>query len=193
MARGSEIAHAENGVVMRGIRLAILVLSVGSLAAGATLERLTLEDMIQKSTAIVRGRVTGSYGALRGSVIYTHYTVQVTERWKGSQASVLDVVVPGGIAQGLRQTFSGAPKLSAGGEYVFFLWTGSSGLTNIIGLSQGVFDLKQAGKDFVASRPASAEAMLDASGRFVRDEAVQFRLTALRNRITTTLARSARK
>ena len=99
--------------------------------------------MAQVSTAIVRARVTGTYAAAQGTAeIYTHYQLQVAERWKGAEAATLDIVVPGGTANGLRQSFSGTPKLIIGREYVLFLWTGPSGRTHITGLSQGVFDLK---------------------------------------------------
>src|SRR5579875_2721629 len=61
----------------------------------ATLERLSLNDMIQKSTAIVRGTVTGSHVAQQGALIYTHYTVHVTERFKGPPRPVWILWSPG--------------------------------------------------------------------------------------------------
>lgn len=159
---------------------------LGMLLQAATLEKLGLEDMTQKSTAIVRGRVTGSYAAAQGPLIYTHYRIRVSERWKGPASASLDVVVPGGVADGLRQSFSGAPKLAAGHDYVLFLWTGPSGLTHIIGLSQGLFEVNsQSNGDLVVSRPASAEMMLDSGGRSVRDEAMTFRLLDLHRRVSS--------
>ncbi len=108
--------------------------------AGATLERLTLDDLTAKSTAIVRGKVISSYASFRGPIIYTHYEVQVCEQ-QGTSGSSLDVVVPGGTANNLRQIYSGAPQLNLGGEFGLFLWTGPSGLTQIMGLTQGLFRL----------------------------------------------------
>ena len=95
----------------------------------ATLERLSLDDMIAKSTLIVRGKVAGASAAASGPVIYTHYTVQVSERFKGQAASTIDVTVPGGTANGLRQTFAGAPTLKPGDDFLFFLYTGRDGRT----------------------------------------------------------------
>lgn len=178
---------------MRSIRLAILIALVGILAPAATLERLTLDDLILKSTGIVRGRVTGTSAALHGSVVYTHYRVQVIERWKGAGTADLDVVVAGGVAGGMRQFFPGSPKLVDGGEYVLFLWTGSSGLTNIAGLSQGILEVTRDGKDAVASRPAITDSMLDASGQIVKDEPVRMKIETLRERVSATLAQGARK
>ncbi len=155
-------------------------------AQAATLEYLSMDDMISRSTAIVRGRVTSSNARLHGPLVYTHYTIQVSEWLKGAEAAQLDIVVPGGIAGGLRQSFPGAQELAAGGDYLLFLWTGKSGLTHVIGLSQGVLGVtKDAGGEVIASRPASAEAMLDGkSGRLIADQPVRMLLRDLRARIT---------
>ncbi len=174
------------------LRLGVPALVIGFLAQAATLQRLSLDDMARKSTAVVRARVGQSYAAARGSTIYTHYRLQITDTWKGGGGTDLDVVLPGGVAGGLRQTFPGTPTLVSGKEYVLFLWTGSSGLTHIIGLSQGIFELAAgAGGQWTALRHASTELMLDASGRPVRDEALRMRLTDLRQRVRATLAEGA--
>ena len=163
-------------------------------ALSATLQRLDFDEMIEKSTAIVQGQVVSSSARFHGSVIYTHYRIRVLERWKGADAAEVDVVVPGGIANGLRQIFPGAPKLQEGREYVVFLWTGSSGLTNIIGLSQGLFDVQrdQAG-GLVALRAATTETMLDAAGRLVRDEPLRLKFEDLRGRVRSAVALGDRR
>jgi len=108
----------------------------------STLQQLTLDDMIAKSTMIVRGRVQQTTSAgFQGHMIWTHYTVQVTETLKGSPVHQLDVVVPGGSSAGIQQTYSGAPTFSANQDYVMFLWTSKSGLTQVIGLSQGLLSV----------------------------------------------------
>jgi hypothetical protein len=100
----------------------------------------------------------------------------------------MDVVVPGGGLGALRQTFSGAPKLASGSDYLLFLWRGPSGLNHVIGLSQGVFDVQRdASGEAVAFRPATSELMLDSAGQTVRDQAIRFRLKDFRARVTRTL------
>ena len=175
---------------MRGI-VAILGLSLVSLSA-ATLEYLSLEDMANKSTAIVRGRVQSCTGQFRGSVIYSHCGVAVTEQWKGASGTIVDVAVPGGSAQGLVQSFPGSPTLTVGQEYVLFLWTGKSGMTQLIGLSQGVFDLKLDSKGkTVAGRAAATERMLTASGTEIQDSPVQMTVRSLKQRVLQALAGGA--
>lgn len=168
---------------------------IGCVAAlhGATLERLTLEQMISKSTAIVRGTVTGSSAAFSGPVIYTHYTVQVSEQYKGAAGSSVDVVVPGGTVNGVRQSFSGAPALNQGEQYVLMLWTGKSGLTQVIGLTQGLFELSSATtSDPTLTRTATRELMLDAqTGQPVKDQTLTMHLSELRTRISSVLAGKA--
>ena len=159
----------------------------------ATLERLSFADLIAKSTAIVRGTVGGSYAAFRGPIIYTHYTVAVSEQMKGSSAATLDIVVPGGTANNLRQLFSGTPQLNKGDQFVFFLWTGPSGLTQIMGLTQGLFRLSSdSAGGIVATRAASTELVLDpATGRPVKDQTLVMSLGQLRSRIAGRIHRSA--
>ncbi len=162
--------------------------------AGATLEKLSLDEMVRKSTAIVRVRAEGSRTIQRGPLIYTLTRVSVIERWKGPEASSIEVAVPGGSLGALRQEFSGTPALERGAEYVLFLWTGKSGITYVIGLSQGVFELRRdADGKLVAYRPASAATMLDPStGRPVQDQALTLALSELRRRVERVMGAGAR-
>jgi hypothetical protein len=157
---------------------------------GATLERLSLDDMVEKSTSIVRAQVLGSSSRYHGQVIYTHYRVQPSEWYKGS-AGALEVSVPGGQLNGVRQEVTGAPVLAEGQEYVLFLWASPAGITHILGLTQGLFSLSgTTGSDPTVSRRPSRELMLDrATGRPVRDEHVSLKLSELRSRISGGLAR----
>jgi len=139
-----------------------------------------MDDLAGKATAIVRGRVSGSRAAFQGSTIYTHYQIDVLERWKGANGSTVDLMLPGGVAAGYRQTFSGVPQLASGKEYMLFLWTGKSGNTQLMGLSQGMFELvKDTSGQTMATRPATSEMMLDANGHPVQDRAIRMRLVDL--------------
>ncbi len=172
----------------RSWQLAIpILLCAASVIPAATLERLSMDDMVEKSTAIVRARVLSSSASFRGTpvgrsgMIYTHYTIQVLERWKGSTADRMDVAVPGGFAQGIRQMFPGTPTLQSSSEYVLFLWTSRSGLTQIIGLSQGLMSLRvDASGKSVVSRSASSEPMVDAEGRPITDRGLNMSLSEFR-------------
>jgi hypothetical protein len=167
------------------ISAALLSLATSlSPVSAATLEKLSLNNMIQKSTTIVRARVQSCAGEFRGPVIYTRCKVAVSEQWKGVSGQVVDLMIPGGVARGLSQTFSGSPKLTEGSEYVLFLWTGKSGMTQVIGLSQGVFDVPVVVKgQAVATRDATSETMVNASGVRVQDEVISMGLVQLKAKV----------
>src|SRR5262249_14757498 len=102
--------------------------------------------------------------------------------WKGFAAS--EVMVPGGIANGYRQTFPGVPQLQAGTEYVLFLWTSSAGITHLVGLSQGIFNVSQLTDGTLqVSRPQIGENMLDAKGKKVIARAVEMQLADMKSRV----------
>jgi len=149
----------------------------------ATLERLSLDDMVAKATSIVRAKVTGSQAAFSGPVIYTHYRIQVTEQLKGK--AVAEFVVPGGVANNVSQFFAGAPQFQPGDDYVFFLWTSKAGLTQVIGLTQGLFSVATDGTaDPSVTRAASNELMLDArTAQPVKDQTLVMRLSELRSHV----------
>ncbi len=162
----------------------------------ATLERLTLDDMIEKSTAIVRGRITGSHTEAKGNILYTRYQMQVAERWKGPQQASVEFLVPGGTSGRVRQVYSGAPKLVEGTEYLIFLWTSQrTHSTFVVGFTQGLFNLpKDASGVSMAVREPSSEMMLEpGTGRVVRDERIEMRLRDMSTRISNNLAGGARK
>jgi hypothetical protein len=145
--------------------------------------------MVAKSTAIIRGKAVSSYAAFSGRIIYTHYSIQVSESYKGDASGTLDVAVPGGTANNLRQAVSGAPELQPDREYVLFLWTGPSGITQIIGLTQGLFSVEaSAEKDPPVARAATRESMVGPGGQPVKDQAMTMRLSELRRRIASGLA-----
>ena len=167
-------------------------LAAGVLPA-ATLVQLSMNEMAQQATAIVRARVVSSSASFTGSTIYTHYKLQVTETWKAAQgAAPAEIMVPGGVANGYRQSFPGAPLLHAGSEYVLFLWTSQAGITHIIGLTQGLFNVAtQTNGSVQATRQPSGETMLDASGWQVEDRGLQMGLADLKAGVAQALSAAA--
>jgi hypothetical protein len=156
----------------------------------ATLERLSLDQMIIKSTAIVRGKVLNSTAGSNGPLINTYYQVQVSETLKGPARTAAVFQFPGGVLNNMRQTFAGVPQLNAGEEYVFFLWAGKSGAPQVIGLTQGLFAVAPGGAaDPVTTRSASHEVMLERStGKQVKDQVLTMHLSELRARIQYIMA-----
>lgn len=158
-------------------------------ARAAVLQAMTIEQMTAASTEIVQGSVTGSYVALSGGTIFTHYTVQVSERLKGPANPSTDVAVPGGSLNGLRQSFPGLPVLTGGQQYLLFLWQGPKSPNQPVGMGQGILQVSATGTQQMAFRPASGEMMIGANGKAVTDRAVRMKLSDLRTRVSAALAR----
>ena len=165
--------------------LAIILVTMASVGA-TTLERLSMDQMIAQSTYIVRARIQGGTGILSGRTIYTKFSLQVTEKLKGSSTANLDVLVPGGSANGLSQSVVGAPKLVANSEMVLFLWKSPKGLIHVIGMQQGAFDIQKdaLGAQFI-SRNAISDAIMLEKATLVPQNDTGFRmsLAELRSRI----------
>jgi hypothetical protein len=164
------------------------LLAVAVCSEAATLQYLPMDEMVGKSSDIVRARVVSSSAAFRGpatnaGMIYTWYKLQVIERWKGGTSAQAQVAVPGGEVAGFRQTIAGAPVLETGKEYVLFIWTSPRGLPQIIGLTQGLFDLKSdSSGNLRAHRPAISETMLDpVTRKQVVDRGISYTYGDLKN------------
>ncbi|MFN0165006.1 MAG: hypothetical protein ACKV22_01135 [Bryobacteraceae bacterium] len=164
-------------------------------AVATTITRASLDELITKSSTIVRGRITRVYGVRSGSLVNTQVQVRVLERLKGSEAQQVEVVVPGGVAGGLRQNLPGVPDLVEGAEHVFFLWTARSGRILLMGLAQGVLDVgKTASGETMVTRSAIDARFVDAgSGQAVDPEAISLRYSDFAERVRRVLAREVRK
>lgn len=171
------------------ITLGLIALGLAPVEA-TTLQLLSTDQMIAQSTAIVRVQVAGSAPVMRGRAIYTVYQFSVLETLKAAPggSSLNSVSVPGGALQGVRQMVAGAPALSAGEQYVIFLWTSPSGLTQIIGLSQGLFNVMQdSSGNQVLVRPPAAALVLSQNGSAAPASAITMTLSALRAEIQKVL------
>ena len=163
-----------------------MFLAIGLAASvhATTLQSLSTDDMVSKSTTIVHAKVVGMRTAFSGQDIFTYYQLQVIESWKSPMTQPVEVAVPGGASRGSRQTVVGAPSLSIGGEYVMFVWTSKSGLSQVLGLSQGLFNVRTSSNgDPVLVRPAITDLMLDSTGQVVNPQAITMTLSDLRAKI----------
>ncbi len=180
---------------MRVVRRSLLLILASLVpAAAATLERLSFEDLVTRSTGIVRGRAISSSASQIGSTIYTRTRFEVLERWKGAEGTQIEVFEPGGTVGRSSQSYSGVPRFEPGQEVVLFLWTGPSGRTQVTGLSQGVFQVVRGdGPDARVVRKPSGEILLAPGlGAPVRDEELVMSLGQLSARIRVVLEKNKR-
>jgi hypothetical protein len=82
----------------------------------------------------------------------------------------------------------GAPELKQGEEYVVFYWTSPTGLTQVLGLSQGLFsERSDTPGNPILMRPASTEAMVGKDGSPVVDQPLSLHLSDLRAHVRAVL------
>jgi hypothetical protein len=172
--------------VRKPVRVALCLALWLAPAWGATLELLSLQDLISKSTTIVQAQVTGSSASYSGTVIYTHYQVSVLTQWKGATQSTIDVMVPGGAAKGIHQTYAGVPQLVTGRQYVLFLWKSSQGRIYPMGFTQGVFNLlpDASGNIAAAQMPTTETILAPGTGQAVKSQPIDMPLPQLVSAIT---------
>jgi hypothetical protein len=170
--------------------LSALLFALAAPLPAATLEQMSLDDLVQKSTSIVQGRAGSSRSVQDGALIYTLHKFEVLNRWKGEAAANVEVALPGGSVGGLQQDFGGVPHLESGREYVVFLWKGPSGRTQITGFSQGLFDVvrSSAGNVIVRRKPNADLTLSPGTGKAVENAAIEMPLADLVARIRQSLA-----
>jgi hypothetical protein len=171
------------------IRPSVLLWCLASLvpAHATTVRSASLDELIQLSTSVIRGQAVACSTTLKGSLIYTHYTVQVLDQWKGPAAVQVDVQIPGGAFGGMQQSIAGAPQLTIGSQYVFFLWTAPSGANMPLGLSQGVLSVTSdtMGAITVIRPPSEALALNPAGAASASQDPMQMKLTDFANRVSS--------
>lgn len=172
---------------MRFVQLIVVLVACVPMGA-ATLEHLTIEDMAQQATAIVRGQVGEAHADRFGALVYTLHAVEVQKQWTGESIANLEVAIPGGTYQGLTYRFGGTPELAPGTEYVLFLWTGPSGRTQIVGLSQGVFKVIESPDGPQVVRNPVGGTSFVANSESAGGERIQMSLTELAARVQAALA-----
>jgi hypothetical protein len=104
------------------VGLALLAVPAGP-ARGATVLRLSFEELTGRSDAVVRGRVVGSTPKLNAAAgrITTFTQVEVTEAIKGAPGKRITVRQPGGEVGRIGQSVAGAARFAPGEEVVLFL------------------------------------------------------------------------
>lgn len=106
-----------------------------------TVEKFTLEDLVQKSGRIVIGKCfsTESRWNTTNTLILTTSRFVVSEPLKGASEGFIAVTTVGGTLDGITQTVSGMPQFLLEEEVLLFLEPSKNGNWQPLGLSQGKF------------------------------------------------------
>ena len=125
--------------------LVVLTLGAVAIPLGATMvERLTLEQMVERSERIVQGRCRRTWSAWDEAhqFIWTHCEMEVADAIKGGAARTLVVSEPGGVVDGMEMTIEGVAHYQTGEEVVLFLYRTPIGFWRTRGLGQGKYRIR---------------------------------------------------
>lgn len=141
--------------VLRFLGLATLCIS--SLAQGSTLRYLNLQQLVDASELVVRGRAVHQESFWQDRRIVTRVRVAVDEVWVGRvpASREVDVLTLGGVVDGIGQRVDGAAVLPAGEDLVVQLSSGADHALWPVALSQGVWVLAQEPSQKTLSASAS--------------------------------------
>jgi len=132
----------------------------------------------------VRARTLASSARLVGSTIYTDTRFQVLETWKGASATEVVVSEPGGAVGVATQRYPGVPQFNPGDEQVLFLWTGPSGRTQVMCLTQGIFQVNGSGAAATVRQERSSSVVLaPGGGTPVQAQETSMTLSTLASRV----------
>lgn len=148
---------------------AVSILSAAALSlltavphAGGTVARFVpFDQKVDEAEAIVLGRVTGTRSAFdpTGRWILTTATIQVDKSMKGSSIGTIEVTVPGGQVDGIRQETVGTPSFRQGDEKILFVKQDRVGPT-VLYLDQGSYEVRKDSSGRRTITPASTDLVL---------------------------------
>lgn len=126
--------------------LPCLLLLLASPVLPATVVRLDLPDLTQRAGRIVLARCLSANPERAENGIETRYRFVVDQTVKGDTSSTVELVLPGGLLDGVRTRVPGMPDFAPGNEVVLFLSrAGDTGAIWPIGLGQGKYSVQRTG------------------------------------------------
>jgi len=140
---------------MRKLLLSVcLMLFAAFPVFSTTVEKFTLDDLVQKSGRIIVGKCISRESRWndRNTLILTTARFAVSEPLKGANDGFVNVVTVGGTLDGITQTVSGMPVFEPEEEVLLFLEPSKNGHWQPLGLSQGKFRIlrnRQTGEEEV--------------------------------------------
>lgn len=133
------------------------VLLTASPLSASVARAVSFEEKVGAADAIVLGRFVSSTSRWdpSGRWIVTDSTLEVEKALKGTPASRLTLVTPGGAVEGVRQETIGVPSFKPGDERIVFVRQSEAGPT-VAFFDQGVYQVDRdgSGKAVVKAAPS---------------------------------------
>jgi hypothetical protein len=127
---------------MRRLFTFILGITIGvTPLLATTVTKMELHELVSLSDAIVQGRIESVEARWEDRLIYTYASVTIDDPLKGERRRALLIRQPGGRIGSLNVSVSGVPQFRTGDEVIVFLRNRQDGTFEIVGLSQGKYDI----------------------------------------------------
>jgi hypothetical protein len=152
-------------ILPAGVFVLMLCMCMAVAAWGSTAEKLSLDQLIERSDVIARGRVADikTQRSGQGSVS-TLINITVEKQFKGARLASVAVEQRGGAMGDVALAVPGSAKFSAGEDVIVFLAHRREGLFTVVGGPQGKFTAQiGAGGDTIENFARETEPL----GRFV--------------------------
>jgi hypothetical protein len=167
--------------------------AVASAALASSVISVNLDQLTQRSDAVVHGTVTNKQSRWSGDGrrIITDVQIQVSESLKGTPGATVSIQQPGGVVGDIGQSVSGLASFSEGEEVVVFLGKWGKQF-QVVGAAQGKFSVQRSsdGKVVAVPDPASEHELVDASGRRVESQLRRLELAELRAAVRAAAGRT---
>jgi hypothetical protein len=147
-------------------------------AQAAIVPSVGLEELIDRSEAIVHGRVMRSWSAWDNAhkYIWTHHLIAVTDPIRGAAGGFVVASEPGGELDGVAMRFSGSLEYADGEEAIVFLYRTPIGYLRATGAGQGKYTVSGLrvranlkGIDLLNQRPLRGASLSTLDGATIAD------------------------
>lgn len=173
----------------------VLALAVPALAMATSGRQQTLDGLTKASSEVVRGRVVSKESRWNEdrTLIVTDVVLQVTEAFKGRDASQVTLEVFGGRVDDLVLEVVGGPNFKLGEDVLVFARRGADGRLRLPGLWQAKFTVEADadGKSWIRNQ-VSVERFLPGEARAL-DAAGRLEWSEFRGRLTGIVERQRRE
>ncbi len=171
--------------------VAAMLMAGSTVVKATTLQRMSLAQLSQTATLIVRAKCAANATEWDAGEIWTATTFQVEETWSGAAAgSQIRVRLIGGRFEKLTSNVSGVPRFSPGEDVVLFLEKTSHGDFAVVSWEQGTFRIRRdgaSGEEHVTQDTASFATFDAATRRFEAEGIRHLALEEFRARVDAAL------
>jgi hypothetical protein len=181
--------------------LVLMLLGIAFAAKGTTFARLSISQMSQTASAIVRARCLANTVVEVSGEIWTLTTFEVEETWRGAAPARITVSLLGGTIGNLTSRVAGIPRFRPGEQVILFLAPTKRFLVptkhslapegfSVVSWQQGTFRIRRdrgTGEELASQDTGSYLTFDPASDRFVANGATSMPVELFHSRVISAL------